>query len=163
MSDKPFSVFLRSWWRNALHHHFAFLIQAKHSNVIKGQHIPWADLKSIFIFPLQFLPVSCIIICTWPVSQTVKTLRSQRREYGFESHTGHQSKAPRFERIEALFYMKWRSGAARRFTNNKQLTTNRYARERLIQSQNQISYGFLYIASSSSSLNSLVQSPIPNP
>ncbi len=31
---------------------------------------------------------------TWPVSQTVKTLRSQRREYGFESHTGHQWKKP---------------------------------------------------------------------
>lgn len=29
---------------------------------------------------------------TWPVSQTVKTLCSQRREYGFESHTGHHEK-----------------------------------------------------------------------
>ena len=31
-----------------------------------------------------------ITVVIWPVSQTVKTLRSQRREYGFESHTGHQ-------------------------------------------------------------------------
>ena len=40
---------------------------------------------------LKFGKLSFIIIFTWPVSQTVKTLRSQRREYGFESHTGHQS------------------------------------------------------------------------
>lgn len=41
---------------------------------------------------LNFLRELSIIRSTWPVSQTVKTLRSQRREYGFESHTGHQRK-----------------------------------------------------------------------
>lgn len=41
---------------------------------------------------LKFQSVPVIIWNTWPVSQTVKTLRSQRREYGFESHTGHQKR-----------------------------------------------------------------------
>ena len=41
---------------------------------------------------MQFPDRPGIIHITWPVSQTVKTLRSQRREYGFESHTGHHEK-----------------------------------------------------------------------
>ena len=43
-----------------------------------------------FIKNLKSEGFRIIIMTTWPVSQTVKTLRSQRRDYGFESHTGHQ-------------------------------------------------------------------------
>lgn len=65
-----------------------------------------ADISAFFLFSLlQFLPVSCIIICTWPVSQTVKTLRSQRREYGFESHTGHQSESASIRKDRGAFCM----------------------------------------------------------
>ena len=65
---------------------------------------PEADISPFFLFSLlQFLPVSCIIICTWPVSQTVKTLRSQRREYGFESHTGHQSESASIRKDRGAF------------------------------------------------------------
>lgn len=64
---------------------------------------------AFFLFSLlQFLPVSCIITCTWPVSQTVKTLRSQRREYGFESHTGHQSESASIRKDRGAFCMTWR-------------------------------------------------------
>lgn len=69
---------------------------------------PEADISAFFLFSLlQFLPVSCIIICTWPVSQTVKTLRSQRREYGFESHTGHQSESASIRKDRGAFCMTW--------------------------------------------------------
>lgn len=69
---------------------------------------PEADISAFFPFSLlQFLPVSCIIICTWPVSQTVKTLRSQRREYGFESHTGHQSESASIRKDRGAFCMTW--------------------------------------------------------
>ncbi len=67
---------------------------------------PEADISAFFLFfLLQFLPVSCIIICTWPVSQTVKTLRSQRREYGFESHTGHQNESASIRKDRGAFCM----------------------------------------------------------
>ena len=67
---------------------------------------PEADISAFFLFSLlQFLPVSCIIIYTWPVSQTVKTLRSQRREYGFESHTGHQSESASIRKDRGAFCM----------------------------------------------------------
>lgn len=76
---------------------------------LRGSRVsPGADISAFFLFSLlQFLPVSCIIICTWPVSQTVKTLRSQRREYGFESHTGHQSESASIRKDRGAFCMTW--------------------------------------------------------
>ena len=75
--------------------------------IMMGSRVsPEADISAFFLFSLlQFLPVSCIIICTWPVSQTVKTLRSQRREYGFESHTGHQNESASIRKDRGAFCM----------------------------------------------------------
>ena len=56
---------------------------------------------------LKFQSVPVIIWNTWPVSQTVKTLRSQRREYGFESHTGHQSESASIRKDRGAFCMTW--------------------------------------------------------
>ena len=47
------------------------------------------------VFLLVLIDLKGLEIClyiSYNYKHTVKTLRSQRREYGFESHTGHQIK-----------------------------------------------------------------------